>query len=223
MNNFCLIGYPLGHSMSPVIHNELFKLKGINANYSLNEIAPENLKEKYSELKKLDGFNVTIPHKTKIIPMLDTLSQRAELFGAVNTVKIENGKATGHNTDCFGFLRALEMADIKLGGNVLLCGSGGVARMFAFESILAGANLTIAVRADDIPAANLIKKEINEKLQKMLKLSHLMKLRANSTCLLTEHRWECTRKLTQACCQKKRLKNARLFLTQYTIRRKRSF
>ena len=79
---------------------------------------------------------------------------------------IENGKATGHNTDCFGFLRALEMADIKLGGNVLLCGSGGVARMFAFESILAGANLTIAVRADDIPAANLIKKEISEKLQK---------------------------------------------------------
>ena len=145
MNNFCLIGYPLGHSMSPVIHNELFKLKGINANYSLNEIAPENLKEKYSELKKLDGFNVTIPHKTKIIPMLDTLSQRAELFGAVNTVKIENGKATGHNTDCFG---------------------GGVARMFAFESILAGANLTIAVRANDIPAANLIKKEISEKLQK---------------------------------------------------------
>jgi len=166
MNNFCLIGYPLGHSMSPVIHNELFKLKGINANYSLNEIAPENLKEKYSELKKLDGFNVTIPHKTKIIPMLDTLSQRAELFGAVNTVKIENGKATGHNTDCFGFLRALEMADIKLGGNVLLCGSGGVARMFAFESILAGSNLTIAVRANDIPAANLIKKEISEKLQK---------------------------------------------------------
>ena len=152
MNNFCLIGYPIGHSMSPVIHNELFKLKGINANYSLNEIAPENLKEKYSELKKLDGFNVTIPHKTKIIPMLDTSSQRAELFGAVNTVKIENGKATGHNTDCFGFLRALEMADIKLGGNVLLCGSGGVARMFAFESILAG--------------ANLIKKEISEKLQK---------------------------------------------------------
>ena len=81
-------------------------------------------------------------------------------------VKIENGKATGHNTDCFGFLRALEMADIKLGGNVLLCGSGGVARMFAFESILAGANLTIAVRANDIPAANLIKKEISEKLQK---------------------------------------------------------
>ena len=78
----------------------------------------------------------------------------------------ENGKATGHNTDCFGFLRALEMADIKLGGNVLLCGSGGVARMFAFESILAGANLTIAVRANDIPAANLIKKEISEKLQK---------------------------------------------------------
>ncbi len=51
--------------------------------------------------------------------MLDGLSQRAQLFGAVNTVKIENGKATGHNTDCFGFLRALEMAEINLGGKVL--------------------------------------------------------------------------------------------------------
>ena len=166
MNNFCLIGYPLGHSMSPVIHRELFKIKNIDAGYKLNEIAPENLKSEYSELKKLDGFNVTIPHKTGIIPLLDSLSERAELFGAVNTVKVENGKTTGHNTDCFGFLRALEMAGIELKGNVLLCGSGGVSRMFAFESILAGASLTIAVRDDDIPAANLIKEEIKDKLQK---------------------------------------------------------
>ena len=101
MNNFCLIGYPLGHSMSPIIHKELFKIKNIDASYNLNEIAPENLKNEYKKLKKLDGFNVTIPHKTGIIPMLDGLSQRAQLFGAVNTVKIENGKATGHNTDCF--------------------------------------------------------------------------------------------------------------------------
>lgn len=166
MNNFCLIGYPLGHSMSPVIHKELFKIKNIDAEYRLDEIAPENLESEYKNLKKLDGFNVTIPHKTGIIPMLDSLSQRAQLFGAVNTVKIENGKATGHNTDCFGFLRALEMAGITLGGNVLLCGSGGVARMFAFESILAGARLTIAVRDDDIPAANMIKSEIKDKLGK---------------------------------------------------------
>lgn len=184
MNNFCLIGYPLGHSMSPVIHRELFKIKNIDANYNLNEIAPENLENEYSKLKKLDGFNVTIPHKTGIIPMLDGLSQRAQLFGAVNTVKIESGKATGHNTDCFGFLRALEMAGIKLGGKVLLCGSGGVSRMFAFESILAGADLTIAVRDDDIPAANLIKSEIKDKLDKDAKVISLSEVEGEFDLLI---------------------------------------
>ena len=156
MNNFCLIGYPLGHSMSPIIHSQLFKIKNIDASYNLNEIAPENLKNEYKKLKTLDG-----------------LSQRAQLFGAVNTVKIENGKATGHNTDCFGFLRALEMAEINLGGKVLLCGSGGVSRMFAFESILAGADLTIAVRDSSMPAANLIKSEIKDKLDKQVKVVKL--------------------------------------------------
>ena len=164
MLNFCLIGYPLGHSMSPFIHNELFKLKGIEASYELNAIEPEMLNNKVNELKSLRGFNVTIPHKTNIIPFLSELSDRARLFGAVNTVSIDENGAKGYNTDCFGFLRALEMAGITLGGKVLLCGSGGVSRMFAFESVLANAELTIAVRDADIDAAMLIKKEIEDKL-----------------------------------------------------------
>ncbi len=164
MLNFCLIGYPLGHSMSPFIHNELFKLKGIEASYGLNAIEPEMLNDKVNELKSLRGFNVTIPHKTNIIPFLSELSDRAGLFGAVNTVSIDENGAKGYNTDCFGFLRALEMAGITLGGKVLLCGSGGVSRMFAFESVLANAELTIAVRDADIDAAMLIKKEIEDKL-----------------------------------------------------------
>ena len=116
------------------------------------------------------GFNVTIPHKIEIIKYLDELSPRAELFGAVNTVDVREDKIVGHNTDCAGFLSALQMADIELGGNVLLLGSGGVARMIAFEAILAEADLTIAVREADIPAANEIKKEINEKLGKDCKI-----------------------------------------------------
>ena len=164
MLNFCLIGYPLGHSMSPFIHNELFKLKGIEASYGLNAIEPEMLNDKVNELKSLRGFNVTIPHKTNIIPFLSELSDRARLFGAVNTVSIDENGAKGYNTDCFGFLRALEMAGITLGGKVLLCGSGGVSRMFAFESVLANAELTIAVRDADIDSAMLIKKEIEDKL-----------------------------------------------------------
>lgn len=166
MKKFCLIGYPLGHSMSPFIHRALLELKGVEGEYTLNTIEPEKLSDSFSELKGYDGFNVTIPHKQAIIPSLDSLSERAQLFGAVNTVKLDGDKAVGYNTDCFGFLRALDMAGIELGGRVLLCGSGGVSRMFAFESILAGADLTIAVRDADVDAANIIKKEIEDKLGK---------------------------------------------------------
>lgn len=171
MKKFGLIGYPLGHSMSGIIHKELFRLADINADYELIEVNPDNLKSDFdSKLKNLCGFNVTIPHKINIIPFLDKLSDRAKLFGAVNTVAVEDGQFAGHNTDCHGFLRALEMADIKLSGKVLLCGSGGVSRMFAFESILAGCELTIAVRQADVPAANEIKKEIKDKLGKECKV-----------------------------------------------------
>ncbi len=173
MKSFGLIGYPLGHSMSPVIHKELFKINGIDADYNLKEINPDVLSQGIGELKKLDGFNVTIPHKTGIIPFLDKLSDRAELFGAVNTVAVKDGILTGYNTDCFGFLRALDLAGIKLGGNVLLCGSGGVSRMFAFEAVLADSNLTIAVRDEDIDAANQIKKEIAQRLNKNIAVTTL--------------------------------------------------
>lgn len=173
MKNFGLIGYPLGHSMSPVIHKELFKINGIDADYNLKEISPDVLSQGIGKLKKLDGFNVTIPHKTGIIPFLDKLSDRAELFGAVNTVAVKDGILTGYNTDCFGFLRALDLAGIKLGGNVLLCGSGGVSRMFAFEAVLADSNLTVAVRDEDIDAANQIKKEIAQRLNKNIAVTTL--------------------------------------------------
>lgn len=162
-----LTGYPLGHSMSPVIHRELFKISGFDATYGLVEAEPEKLGDAFREtLSALRGFNVTIPHKINIIKYLDELSPRAELFGAVNTVDVREDKIVGHNTDCAGFLNSLKMADIELGGNVLLLGCGGVARMIAFESLLAEANLTIAVRKEDIEQANLLKDEIKTKLNK---------------------------------------------------------
>jgi shikimate dehydrogenase len=168
---FALIGFPLGHSMSGVIHKELFKLSKTNASYELTEVAPEDLQGAVeNKLNALKGFNVTIPHKINIIPYLDELSPRAKLFGAVNTVEVRDNKLIGHNTDCSGFLRALHMADITLGGKVLLLGSGGVARMIAFESILADADLTIAVRESDIPAGETIKQEIKDKLGKDCKV-----------------------------------------------------
>lgn len=166
MNKFGLTGYPLGHSLSPVIHGELFKIASLDGDYKLFEIAPENLGKGIASLKNnLCGFNVTIPHKVEVIPFLDELDERAALFGAVNTVKVGE-KSIGYNTDCIGFLRSLEMAGISLEGSVLVCGAGGVARMFAFEAALAGCDLTIAAREDDIPAANVIRAEIMDKLKK---------------------------------------------------------
>ncbi len=169
-----LTGYPLGHSMSQVIHKALFEICGIDATYFMVETPPEELGKAFKEtLSALRGFNVTIPHKIDIIKYLDELSPRAKLFGAVNTVDVREDKLIGHNTDCAGFLSALKMADIELGGKVLLLGSGGVSRMIAFESILADADLTIAVRESDIPAANEIRREIKVNLSRDCKITLL--------------------------------------------------
>ncbi len=165
MDKYGLIGFPLGHSVSPFIHENLFKIKKLENEYKLYEIEQENFNNNVEKLlKELNGFNVTIPYKTDIIELLDDLDDKARLFGAVNTVSIKDGRACGFNTDCIGFLRALESTGIKLEGSVLLCGSGGVARMIAFECCLAKCELTIAVRESDIPFAKQIKKEIKEKL-----------------------------------------------------------
>ena len=115
-------------------------------------------------LSALDGFNVTIPHKTNIIPLLDKLSPKAELFGSVNTVLIDGEESTGYNTVCTGFLRSLDSAGLELGGKVLILGSGGVARTFAFESVLANSDVTLAVRASGLEKAQRLKDEINERL-----------------------------------------------------------
>lgn len=180
MKKFVLIGYPLGHSVSPFIHKELFKLKNIDAEYSLEEIAPEEIESKIPMLRELDGFNVTIPHKTDIIGFTNKLSEKAKLFSSVNTVKNQNGSLIGYNTDCHGFLRSLETADIELGKKVIVCGSGGVSRMFAFEGVLAGAELTIAVRESGLNSAEKIKSEIKSKLKKDI-----------SVCTLEDTSGEC--------------------------------
>lgn len=170
MKKFALIGYPLGHSMSPLIHRELFKINNIDAVYELVEINPENFDNEFDGIKGFDGFNVTIPHKIGVIPYLKAMSEKAELFGAVNTVKNDNGIRTGYNTDCIGFLRALEMAGITLGGKVLVCGCGGVSRMFAFEAVLAGADLTVAVRDTGLDGGRRLINEIESKLGKSAEL-----------------------------------------------------
>ena len=144
--HFGLIGFPLGHTMSPFIQQKLFEISGVDAEYTLFSFPKEEFENYITDLKDLDGFNVTIPHKQNVIKYLASLDKNAQNFGAVNTVKAEKNGLVGFNTDAFGFLSALEFADLTLKGDVLLYGYGGVARTIAFETIKAGCNLTICTR-----------------------------------------------------------------------------
>ena len=146
MGKYCLIGHPLGHSVSPMIHSRLFSLSGESGEYTLRDIPAGGLAGAMDELRRLDGFNVTIPYKQEIIPLLDGLDEHARFYHAVNTVKCSGGRLSGFNTDADGFLNALSDAGIELKGQVLMCGAGGVAAMMAAEALKRGCSLTVATR-----------------------------------------------------------------------------
>lgn len=159
MLSYTLIGNPLGHSMSPMIHDRLFALKGRDAQYSLTAIPTEELAEKQEFLRTLSGYNITIPHKMNIIPHLDELDETAKRYNSVNCVANRDGKAIGYNTDCEGFLRSVQ--NMPLDGRVLLIGCGGVGRMMATEAALHGASeLVIMVLPADMPLAQALCDEI---------------------------------------------------------------
>ncbi len=159
MDKYGLIGHPLGHSMSPLIHRHLFALSGISDfSYELIDIAPENLASSADMLRGLKGFNITIPHKTAVIPLTDELADSALRYNSVNCISNDNGRLIGYNTDCDGFLRSAEC--LPLNGRVLLLGCGGVGRMLAIETALHGGELTIAVIPQDIKNAQLVMAEI---------------------------------------------------------------
>lgn len=152
MRKFCLIGHPLGHSLSPQIHTRLFELSGEKVEYTLEDIAPEELESKFGFLSEFDGFNITIPHKVGIIGYCGELSDGAKRYRSVNCVK--NGeKKVGYNTDCIGFTKSIELLGASLGSKVLIIGCGGVGRMMAIETALEGGELTIAALENDLPLA----------------------------------------------------------------------
>ncbi|KOO52253.1 shikimate dehydrogenase [Viridibacillus arvi] len=134
---FAVIGDPIEHSMSPAMHNQWFSEENLDAAYLPIHVLPEQLEDAIKSLEMLgaSGWNVTIPHKTAIIPFLDELDTMAKKMGAVNTVvRQADGKLKGYNTDGLGFVRSLEEAigDTHRDGRVLLIGAGGAARGIAF-------------------------------------------------------------------------------------------
>lgn len=137
MNKYALIGYPLGHTFSPIIHNVAFKHYGIHAEYGILEIKESVFENRINTIKNeaWSGFNVTIPYKQRIIPFLDELDPIAAKIGAVNTIQIlANGTWKGYNTDYIGFIKPiqswLDTIDI-----CLFIGAGGAAQAVGFSML----------------------------------------------------------------------------------------
>ena len=146
-----IIGYPIGHSISPVFQQAALDYLGIDAAYRAHEVAPEEVAGFVNGLRSpgVLGINVTVPHKEAVIPHLDEVDEWASSAGAVNTIVNRDGRLTGHNTDGSGFLRSLREAAgfDPTGRRILVLGAGGAARgvVLALVRQQAG-HLTIANR-----------------------------------------------------------------------------
>lgn len=135
MGKYALIGEKLSHSLSPEIHGRLFKEMGIEGTYELIEIEKNSLMDGVERLiaSGFDGFNVTIPYKESIIPLLHEISPEAKAIGAVNTVKIEEGRLRGFNTDIYGFETMIGLGGLHVTPETraLVIGTGGAAKTAA--------------------------------------------------------------------------------------------
>ncbi len=172
-----LIGDPVEHTMSPPMHNAAFDKLGLDYAYLPFHVRPEDLSDAVSGLRALNvvGFNVTIPHKVAVIPLLDELDSLAEKIGAVNTVVNDNGVLKGYNTDASGFLQALLERGIEpRRKNIVLLGAGGAARAIAYILAERNTRLTILNRREEIDWAEAIAANIKTDLAQEVKVFELL-------------------------------------------------
>lgn len=156
-----IIGYPLGHSLSPAMHNAAFRHLGWDCHYHAFEVRPGRLGEALQAIRVLGlaGINITIPYKEEIKEHLDELAPSARLVGAVNTVHRQGDKLVGHNTDLGGLAAALSEEGFTVWGKkAVVLGAGGAARAAALSVALEGAREIAVVnrnlkRAEDVAAA----------------------------------------------------------------------
>lgn len=130
-----LFGYPVEHTLSPAMHNTAFRDLGLNYCYVPFLVHPDSLANAILGIKALNlaGVNVTIPHKEKVIPMLDEINQEALFIGAVNTIVNSGGRLLGYNTDGRGFIQSLTEKDISVEDkDVVIVGAGGASRAISY-------------------------------------------------------------------------------------------
>ncbi|MFA5393749.1 MAG: shikimate dehydrogenase [Candidatus Ratteibacteria bacterium] len=144
-----ILGYPIGHTLSPLFQNAAFKASGIKADYVVFEVEPKDLKDALTVIRSPEflGVNLTIPHKEKAILFLDKISTMAKKCGSVNTVVNQNGKLRGETTDGLGFILSLKEAGVAPEKKrILLAGAGGAARSVAFALAETGADIYLTNR-----------------------------------------------------------------------------
>jgi len=144
-----ILGHPLGHSLSPALQNAAFRGLGLDAAYLPFDVPPRALADTLGALRAagLRGANVTIPHKTAVMELLDSLDGAAAGVGAVNTIVRSNGRLCGYNTDVAGFVGALEGRGVVLrGARALVVGAGGAARAAVHGLLMRGAAVTVVNR-----------------------------------------------------------------------------
>lgn len=137
----CLLGSPVDHSISPAMHNLAFSMLGLDYVYLAFDVKEDKLEETVKGLKLLNvrGWNLTMPNKTKMLELLDSVSPAAELIGAVNTVVNDNGTLKGHTTDGSGYMRMLLESGVDvIGKKMVIAGAGGAARAIAAQAALDG-------------------------------------------------------------------------------------
>lgn len=146
MKQLFVIGDPVAHSLSPLLHQTMLDQTGAAYRYDVRTVRPEELPAfvRWAKDGGCAGFNVTMPHKEAILPLLDEVDTTAASCGAVNTVCIREGRAIGHNTDGTGFLDSLAgQGFYPQGRTVLLLGAGGAAKAVGHALTAAGAGRVI--------------------------------------------------------------------------------
>lgn len=135
MKKFAVIGHPIGHSLSPVMHNTAFQILDMDSRYEALDISPAQLQQAFADFRESEwgGLNITTPHKESAIPFVDTIDPDAKKIGAINTVVKHNNALKGYNTDIIGIEQSLRPYQKSIEGEqCTLLGSGGVARAISY-------------------------------------------------------------------------------------------
>lgn len=195
---FCLLGSPVSHSISPSMHNEAFRLLGLNSIYLAFDVTEETFERAVEGLTAVNaaGWNCTMPLKRLMYERVDQLSDTALLSGAVNTVVNRDGTLWGDNTDGYGFLKSMAEAGFDIrGSHITLLGSGGAAAAILAQAALDGAGIIDIFARGSSSSTRLIEKELE-------------RIRRNCACRLNLYELADSGQLKNSLAQSQALINA---------------